>query len=218
MRACSRAARPRGGARLDAGEVEPELGREPLDQAQPLEVGLGVEARVAGRALRPHEALLLVDAERLRVHADELGGDGDHVARACRPLVASRERVLARVLARDLLELLERLALRLRQLRRHRRAARARAGRPCRRRSASARRGRGRAGACRPASRRDLERDPALGRRHLDLGAERGLGVRDRNLEDEVGAPALVERRRRHARDDVEVAGGPPPSPARPCP
>ena len=43
--------------RLDAGEVQAELGREPLDQAQPLEVGLGVEAGVAGRALRPHEAL-----------------------------------------------------------------------------------------------------------------------------------------------------------------
>ncbi len=34
---------------LDAGEVEPELGRQPLDQSQPLEVGLGVEARVARR-------------------------------------------------------------------------------------------------------------------------------------------------------------------------
>src|SRR5581483_7438090 len=36
----------------------------------------------AGGAPRPHEALLLVDAERLGVHADELGGDGDHVAGA----------------------------------------------------------------------------------------------------------------------------------------
>src|SRR5262249_5866413 len=31
--------------------------------------------------LRPHEALVLVDPQRLRVHADELGSDGDHVAR-----------------------------------------------------------------------------------------------------------------------------------------
>src|SRR4029450_8378927 len=46
------------------------------------EVGLRVEARVAGGALRPDEALLLVLAQRLRMHADELGGDGDHVARA----------------------------------------------------------------------------------------------------------------------------------------
>ena len=53
--------------------------------AQPLEVGLGVEARVPGGALRADEALLLVHAQRLRVHADELGGDGDHVARAGRP-------------------------------------------------------------------------------------------------------------------------------------
>src|SRR5919205_2583986 len=67
---------------LDAGEVEPELGREPLDEPQPLEVALRVEPRVPRRALRPDEPLLLVDPERLRVHADELGGDADHVARA----------------------------------------------------------------------------------------------------------------------------------------
>ena len=42
---------------------------------------VGVEARVARGALRPHEPLLLVDAQRLRMHADELGGDADHVAR-----------------------------------------------------------------------------------------------------------------------------------------
>src|SRR4029079_4090359 len=64
---------------LDAGEVEPELGREALDQTQPREVVLRVEARVPGGALRAHEALLLVDAQRLRMHADELGGDGAHV-------------------------------------------------------------------------------------------------------------------------------------------
>src|SRR5215203_6084329 len=66
---------------LDAGEVEPELGRQALDHAQPLEVGLGVEARVTGRPLRPDEPLRLVEAQRLLVHPDELGGDGDHVAR-----------------------------------------------------------------------------------------------------------------------------------------
>ena len=33
---------------LDAGEVEPELGREPLDDAQPLDVRLGVEPRPPG--------------------------------------------------------------------------------------------------------------------------------------------------------------------------
>src|SRR5712692_7607230 len=42
---------------LDAREVEPELGRQPLDQPQPLEVSLRVEARVAGRALRLDEPL-----------------------------------------------------------------------------------------------------------------------------------------------------------------
>src|SRR5215210_782691 len=69
---------------LDAGKVEPELGGQPLDHAQPLQVGLGVEARAAGRPLRPHEPLRLVHAQRLLVHADELCGDGDHVARAVR--------------------------------------------------------------------------------------------------------------------------------------
>src|SRR5262249_1877051 len=44
------------------------------------EVRVRVQPRVARRALRAHEALLLVDAQRLRVHADELGRDRDHVA------------------------------------------------------------------------------------------------------------------------------------------
>src|SRR3954451_13856446 len=64
---------------LDAGEVEPELARQPLDQTQPLEVRLRVQPRVAGSALRAHEPLLLVDAQRLRVHPDEVGRDRDHV-------------------------------------------------------------------------------------------------------------------------------------------
>ena len=49
--------------------------------AQPLEIRVRVEPRVAGRPLRTHQPLLLVDAERLRVHADQVGGDADHVAR-----------------------------------------------------------------------------------------------------------------------------------------
>ena len=60
---------------LDAGEVQAPLGGQPLDLAQPLEVALRVEARVPGGAARADEALRLVDAQRLRVHADELGGD-----------------------------------------------------------------------------------------------------------------------------------------------
>src|SRR5581483_754627 len=66
---------------FDPCEVEAGFGRELLDQAQPVDVGVGVQARVAGRALRAHEALLLVHAKRLLVHADELRGDADHVAR-----------------------------------------------------------------------------------------------------------------------------------------
>src|SRR5262249_54611785 len=48
--------------------------------AQGLEVGVRVEPGVPGRPLRSHEPLVLVDPQRLRVHADDLGGDGDHVA------------------------------------------------------------------------------------------------------------------------------------------
>ena len=46
------------------------------------EVGLGVETRVPRGALRADEPLLLVHAQGLRVHPDELGCDGDHVARS----------------------------------------------------------------------------------------------------------------------------------------
>src|SRR6266550_6013007 len=67
---------------LDTGQVEPELGRQPLDQAEPLEVGLRVEACVPACPLRTDEALVLVDPQRLGMHADELGRDRDHVARA----------------------------------------------------------------------------------------------------------------------------------------
>ena len=67
---------------LDAGEVQPELRRQALDDPQPLDVGLAVEPRAAGRALRAHEALVLVEAQGLRVHADELRRDADHVDRA----------------------------------------------------------------------------------------------------------------------------------------
>src|SRR5688500_1565197 len=63
-----------------ARQVEPELGRQPLDHAQALEIGLRVEARAAGGTRRPHEALRLVHPQRLLVHADELGRDTDHVA------------------------------------------------------------------------------------------------------------------------------------------
>ena len=75
---------------LDAGEVEPELARQPLDQAQALEVGLRVETRVPCSALGLDEALLLVHAQGLRVHSDELRCDGDHVAGAVVDHVRSR--------------------------------------------------------------------------------------------------------------------------------
>src|SRR5439155_14188921 len=67
---------------FDAREVEAEFSGQPLDQAQPLQIGLRVETRVSARPLRADETLVLVDSQRLRMHADELGGDRDHVAGA----------------------------------------------------------------------------------------------------------------------------------------
>src|SRR5262249_32689087 len=66
---------------LDARKVEAELVRQALNQSEPVEVGLRVETCVSRGALRADQPLVLVDAQRLRVHADEVGRDGDHVAR-----------------------------------------------------------------------------------------------------------------------------------------
>ena len=99
---------------LDPGEVEPELGRQPLDEPQPLEVLLGVEPSAARGSPGSHETPGLVQPQRLRVHADELGGDGDHVARAIHQ--TDLDEALTRVLARHLLVALERLFLGLREL------------------------------------------------------------------------------------------------------
>jgi len=47
---------------LDAGEIEAELRRQPLDQPQALDVGVRVEPRAARRAPGAHETLRLVQA------------------------------------------------------------------------------------------------------------------------------------------------------------
>src|SRR5207247_556774 len=47
----------------------------------------------------------------------------------------------------------------------------------------------------------------AFRRRHLDRRAERGVGERDGDVDDEVRAAPLVDRRLGHARDDDQVAG-----------
>src|SRR5437588_261675 len=60
---------------------------------------------------------------------------------------------------------------------------------------------------------RNLERDRAAGRRHLDAAAESGGRERDGHLDEQIVAPALVDARRLDARDDVEVAGGRAPVP-----
>ena len=54
----------------------------------------------------------------------------------------------------------------------------------------------------------NLQRDGALGRRHVDLAAERGGRVRDGHVDDQIVAAPLVDLRRLDARDDVEVARG----------
>src|SRR3979411_1240536 len=66
---------------LDPHQVEADVVRQLLDQAQTLDIRLGVQPGVAGRALRADQALAFVDPKRLRMHADEVGGDRNHVAR-----------------------------------------------------------------------------------------------------------------------------------------
>src|SRR6185503_13191310 len=58
-------------------------------------------------------------------------------------------------------------------------------------------------GAC-----RNLQRHGALRGRDLDARAERCLRVGDRDLEHQIGAAALVERRRRDLDADEQIAGG----------
>ena len=59
---------------------------------------------------------------------------------------------------------------------------------------------------CEPAG--HLQRDRAVRRRHVDGRAERGVGVADRDVDDQIVAAAGVERRGLDVDDDVEVAGG----------
>src|SRR5207253_200785 len=115
---------------------------------------------------------------------------------------------LPRVLARDLLQLLERLALLLRQLLRDGDAQpgdQVALAAPLQLRRAVA------ADAQLPAVLRaggNLQRDAAaVGCRHFDRRAERGLCVRDGHVDDEVGPATLEQLRRLDARDDEQVAG-----------
>src|SRR4051794_39317931 len=141
---------------LDTGEIQAELRREPLDDAEALDVRLAVEARAAGRPLRAHETLVLVDPKCLRVHADELRRDADHVHRAVAhvslrfmsmyahsPTTASATspKTSALIISRPSPSAAP--AARVPSCSRASApgCARARARRPCRRRSASARRG-----------------------------------------------------------------------------
>src|SRR5579859_1139898 len=65
---------------LDARQVDPlALGQE-ADDTHPPDVRLRVEAEVVA-PLRADEAFFLVDPQRTRVHARQLGGDADEVDR-----------------------------------------------------------------------------------------------------------------------------------------
>src|SRR6185295_16137854 len=77
---------------LDARMVEPERRGERLDALQPCEVGVGVEPPAPGRSARHDQAPGLVEAQRLGVHADELGCHGDGVLRRLVDHVASAAR------------------------------------------------------------------------------------------------------------------------------
>src|SRR5579862_1935761 len=124
------------------------------------------------------------------------------------PTRRSREQPLARIRARRLLELLERLALRLRELGRHLHAdarEQVAAAVPLQLRDAAA------LDAQQLAVRRtgrNLQRDTPVRGRNLDRRTERRLVERDRHLEHEVVPAPLVQLRRLDARDDVEVARG----------
>ena len=64
----------------DAGEVD-ALARQLVDQIEPIDIGLGVHARVATSASRRDQTLLLVGTQGLRVHARQFRGNADHVQR-----------------------------------------------------------------------------------------------------------------------------------------
>ena len=63
-----------------AGKVD-TLVSQLVDELQALDIGTRIQARVAARALGVHQALGLVDAQSLRVHAGQLGRHADHVQR-----------------------------------------------------------------------------------------------------------------------------------------
>src|SRR5690349_11913052 len=64
---------------LGALQREPEPRRELRHAPHAVEVVVGVQAGSPGRAARPDQAALLVHPQRLRVHAEQLGRDADHV-------------------------------------------------------------------------------------------------------------------------------------------
>ena len=64
----------------NAGEVNALVGQL-VDELQALDIGTRIQTRVTARALGVHQALGLVDAQSLRVHAGQLGRHADHIQR-----------------------------------------------------------------------------------------------------------------------------------------
>ena len=62
---------------LDAGEVDTLVLRQPLHLTQQIDVVLRVAAAAAGAALRADQAEPVIGAQRLRMHAGQLGGHRD---------------------------------------------------------------------------------------------------------------------------------------------
>ena len=195
---------------LGTGQVQAELARQHRDPAQAVEVGVGVAAGAAGRPPRAHQPARLVDAQRLRMQAGQLGGDRDRVAGrpSCRalleqPLAADRRGwrtgspASFSSASRSCLESLLGTAMRTR-------ASRSPAPAAVQRRGAAALHAQqlavGRPG-------RHLDPDGrAVGRRQLHVRPHRRLGEGDRHVDHQVVAAALEERALGHPRDHVQVA------------
>src|SRR5437016_13475329 len=67
---------------FDAGEVDAHLASEGQNHFQPFEVGIRVETSIALRSRGLEEPYALVEPQRLRVQAIELGYRADHISRA----------------------------------------------------------------------------------------------------------------------------------------
>ena len=193
---------------LDAGEVEPDLARQPLDQLQPRDVLVGVEPRVAGGALAAgrapsarRSAASAGACRRARRRRRSCSGAGRPSARtALSRGLASRAPALVSLSSASRSAFVSFAGTLIRS-----RASRSPRPEPLS------------FGAPRPLTRRSLPSWEPAGT--FSDTRPSGVGIStvapsaasskvDRHLEHEVVAAALVELRGLDARDDEEVAGG----------